>query len=329
MRLDSARALKQQLRAEGYPERALTTIRASAFRAGIAAAAPPRSAAHVALGVTGQESDVKLAARIQYATQPEAEAIARDLRKRARGEIEVRRLPPIKKQATHWHQQRNRPLSIGGSISLFTPNSRFITAGTLGCFVHRRGNRDKDLILSNNHVLADENQAARGHVVIQPGSLDRGGRDDAVGKLEKFIRLKARGNQVDAAVASIAEGTEYYYNWLEDEGALRGLRTAALRPGTRVFKIGRTTGRRDGEVSAVELDGVLIEYDTGDFEFDDQIEITRVGRRPFSLGGDSGSLIVDTQRRAVGLLFAGDDADVTYANPIQMVLDELDVELVF
>ncbi len=221
MRLDSARALKQQLRAEGYPERALTTVRASAFRAGVTAAAPPRSAAHVALGVTGQENDVKLAARIQYATQPEAEAIARDLRRRARGEIEVRRLPPIKKQATPWHQTRNRPLSIGGSISLFTPNSRFITAGTLGCFVRRRDDRDEDLILSNNHVLAEENQAARGHVAIQPGSLDGGGRDDAIGKLEKFIRLKAHGNQVDAAVASIAEGTEYYYNWLEDEGPLR------------------------------------------------------------------------------------------------------------
>jgi hypothetical protein len=329
MKLASARALKQELLAEGYPERALTTVRATALRMGAVAATPRRSSAHVALGVTGQESDVKVAARIQYATQPEAEAIARDLRRRTRGEIELRRLPPIKKQAAPWHQSRNRPLSIGGSISLFTPNSRFVTAGTLGCFVRRRGNRDEDLILSNNHVLADENQASRGHLVIQPGSLDGGGRGDAVGKLEKFIRLKARANLVDAAVASIDEGIEYYYNWLEGEGALRGRRTTALRPGTRVFKVGRTTGRRDGEISAVELDGVLIEYDTGDFEFDDQIEITRVGRRPFSLGGDSGSLIVDRERRAVGLLFAGDDVDVTYANPIQTVLDELDLELVF
>ena len=43
----------------------------------------------------------------------------------------------------------------------------------------------------------------------------------------------------------------------------------------------------------------------------------------------SGSLIVDSDMKAVALLFAGNDSDATYANPIQVVLDELGVDLVF
>ena len=42
--------------------------------------------------------------------------------------------------------------------------------------------------------------------------------------------------------------------------------------------------------------------------------------------GDSGSLILDMQKKAVGLLFAGSDT-VTIANRIEVVLDVLDLEL--
>ena len=42
--------------------------------------------------------------------------------------------------------------------------------------------------------------------------------------------------------------------------------------------------------------------------------------------GDSGSIVVDTENKAVGLLFAG-SAMATIINPIEYVLKELDVEL--
>ena len=50
---------------------------------------------------------------------------------------------------------------------------------------------------------------------------------------------------------------------------------------------------------------------------------------PFSAGGDSGSVILDSQgRRVCGLLFAGSrSADVTFANPIQAVLRRLRIRL--
>jgi hypothetical protein len=94
-----------------------------------------------------------------------------------------------------------------------------------------------------------------------------------------------------------------------------------------VVKLGRTTGRTRGVVSAIEVDRVIVGYDRGELRFDDQLEISPAGRTPFSRGGDSGSLIVDDNRRPAALLFAGNDADTTYANPLPTVLQALKVEL--
>lgn len=99
-----------------------------------------------------------------------------------------------------------------------------------------------------------------------------------------------------------------------------------------VWKLGRTTGHTRGSVSAIEVDHVTVDYDGTFHTFDGQLEVT--GRtRPFSKAGDSGALVVDEAHRGVGLLFAGSDRGgllgigVSYANPLQTVLDLLGVEL--
>jgi hypothetical protein len=74
---------------------------------------------------------------------------------------------------------------------------------------------------------------------------------------------------------------------------------------------------------------MFVEYDRGVLEFNNQLEIAPADGVPFSLGGDSGSLIVDRHRHAVGLLFAGNDVDATFANPIESVLSALDAALVY
>jgi len=222
--------------------------------------------------------------------------------------------------------EKNRPLLIGGSVGRTDENA----AGTLGCFASFRTGKKNDLILSNNHVLAKENDGQNGDRIVQPGRLDGGkARKDLVSKLSKYKKLKKRNNLVDAAVAELEGEVEYYYNWLENLGPIRGLRTNPIEVGDIVYKIGRTTGLTKGRVSAFEMDSVLVEYDQGVLGFDDQIEIEPIGLKPFSLAGDSGSLIVDSNRRAVGLLFAGNDADATYANAIGNVLDTLKIDLVY
>jgi len=79
----------------------------------------------------------------------------------------------------------------------------------------------------------------------------------------------------------------------------------------------------------------VVSFDLGDLRFDGQIEIEGAGDDPFSGPGDSGSLIVNAERRGIGLLFAGGDQGgtngkgLTYANPLRAVLDALEVDLVF
>jgi hypothetical protein len=151
-----------------------------------------------------------------------------------------------------------------------------------------------------------------------------------VARLEKFVRLKTtRPNVLDCATARLEEDLEYYFDWLEGLGPISGIRQGPLDEDEPVFKVGRTTGLTEGVISALEVDDLEVEYDDGDLRFDDQLEIAPAGNEPFSLGGDSGSLIVDGDRKAVGLLFAGNDEDASYANPIQTVLDTLGVSLVF
>jgi hypothetical protein len=86
-------------------------------------------------------------------------------------------------------------------------------------------------------------------------------------------------------------------------------------------------------VTAIEVDDVIVNYDSGDFTFDGQFEIKSEQEGPFSLGGDSGSLIMDAEGHARGLLFAGSDVGgkngkgLTYATELGIVLSTLKAKL--
>ncbi|MDX1995944.1 MAG: hypothetical protein SF029_26415 [bacterium] len=87
--------------------------------------------------------------------------------------------------------------------STFNPRGRFrdnvpsgismghfkVTAGTLGTVVYDRRTGEK-LLLSNNHVFANSNEAMLNDPILQPGIAD-GGRnpDDIVARLERFVAL--------------------------------------------------------------------------------------------------------------------------------------------
>ena len=209
----------------------------------------------------------KLAVRVQRRGLAESEHVER-LRKLAKGEVDVRYIGRVAKRATGvpWHQDRNRPLRIGGSVGHFK-----VTAGTLGGFVRSRGKKDV-LILSNNHVLANENRSKIGDAVLQPGSIDGGRRpDDRVATLHKFVKLtKTKANVIDCAIAKVIEDIEFDLNRLTGLGTLSGVSDQALGFGARVAKVGRTTGLRRGRISAFELDDLVIDYGrvTGNLTFD-------------------------------------------------------------
>ena len=62
------------------------------------------------------------------------------------------------------HKARYRPCPAGVSIGHYQ-----VTAGTFGVVV-KDLKTDRRLILSNNHVLANSNDAAVGDPILQPGS---------------------------------------------------------------------------------------------------------------------------------------------------------------
>lgn len=65
-----------------------------------------------------------------------------------------------------------------------------VTAGTLGTMVRDRGTNER-LLLSNNHVLANANEALVGDSILQPAAMD-GGRvpADVIATLERFVPLR-------------------------------------------------------------------------------------------------------------------------------------------
>ncbi|MCA9734796.1 MAG: hypothetical protein H6696_07125 [Deferribacteres bacterium] len=70
-----------------------------------------------------------------------------------------------------------------------------ITAGTLGCLVQKNG---VHYILSNNHVLANSNDASIGDHIIQPGAADGGSYpDDRIAELSEFVTIQFQGSGGD------------------------------------------------------------------------------------------------------------------------------------
>lgn len=230
---------------------------------------------------------------------------------------------------------KQRPAPSGISIG-----HAAITAGTRGGLV-----RDKQsgavVILSNNHVLANSNEAGVGDPILQPGPHD-GGADpaDRIAALTRFMRIDfspGAENRVDGAIATPVDPVKRQVIWnTRDIGAetpakFRHLGDADL--GLPVQKTGRTTEHTEGFVQSLYAT-VQVKYDLfRKATFVDQIIVSQPARAAsFSNGGDSGSLVYDLEKRCLGLLFGGSEASgdepaTTIVNPIQHVLRELNVEL--
>jgi hypothetical protein len=293
----------------------------------VAAQPSPRLNRSVALGVAPKGREYHLAVRVQR-TAHLASPVVHRIVQRARGEVDVRVVGRIDKHAAVsrlWFRETARPLLIGASVS-----HRLVTAGSIGAFVKTPNGV---CILSNNHVLANENDARKGDFVVQPGSKDGGRSRQRVAKLQNWIDLSLRkANAVDAALAKLDTDVDFDPVLLRGiaggrDRKLKGVGPSAIDESERVYKIGRTTGVTAGRVTAFDFDNVFVNYGLGNLQFDGVIEIEGVGATPsFSDVGDSGALILNSQMQAIALLFAGSQRGgrkgkgVTYAIPLARVL---------
>ena len=243
---------------------------------------------------------------------------------------------------------RFRPAPGGVSIGHVA-----ITAGTLGCWVRKNGQK---VILSNNHVLANSNDAEIGDAILQPGPFDGGSfPQDHIANLARFVpisfqgepsqcqfanavisvfnlgcrvigsntrykatQIQAEDNLVDAAIAAPLNAAD-----VKDEiiniGPIQGTVQGEL--GMTVKKSGRTTGFTTGEIQQVDVTA-NVQYGAGQIAvFTDQLLAGAM-----SQGGDSGSAVLDENNRLTGLLFAGSDT-TTIINRIENVFSALGVSL--
>jgi hypothetical protein len=241
--------------------------------------------------------------------------------------------------------------------------------GTLGCLatLDRSSSRDRFVGLTNNHVLAAGGGAFGDRVYNPHLERDSSGawkplspeRSHPIGKIVDVGRKGHRGfthpgetsisYYIDCGILSISTcfsswcdtnigiGVENEIHTLDVggsravEGVVRLKKSDLPVGGTyTVYKLGRTTGKTVGKVAdtngtvgtdpATARNNVLII---------DNLGPNCGGGTKFADHGDSGSVIVNDQRKVVALLFGGDDALGTgYGSHIHPVLDLLGITLV-
>jgi hypothetical protein len=252
--------------------------------------------------------------------------------------------------AQQGHTGRHRPAPGGVSIGHY-----LITAGTLGCLVKKN---NIVYILSNNHVLANSNDASIGDAILQPGPYDGGQQPtDTIAHLSEFVpiqfgttsvpcpignavaatlngmaalvgsktRLQAAGasaaaaeNLVDCAIAQPITPTDVV-NQILGYGQITGAAEGTL--GMSIKKSGRTTGLTTGTIQQIDVTANVSYGSNKVGTFVDQLMAGAM-----SQGGDSGSAVLNDQNQIVGLLFAGSN-NSTIINRIQNVFQALQVTL--
>jgi len=227
-----------------------------------------------------------------------------------------------------------RPIPMGtsgGNINSIeaTHHSRECSSGTLGAMVQ---DPISLYVLSNNHVIGGMNKAQFGDLITQPGLVDSQCTQvngNTVAFFNRSVKLQfapKRLNTVDASVAAVRVG--FVDPNIKNIGAIAGT-TVPATLGLMVQKMGRTTCLTEGQVTAVSVNAT-VGYDkfSGKIRPANFINQIMIGGG-FGGPGDSGSLVVTTETcpQAVGLLFAGSADGSILANPINAVLDGLNVKI--
>jgi hypothetical protein len=120
---------------------------------------------------------------------------------------------PLMSWAASPYQMRNMHFGVsGGNINDIS--KAFCCSGTLGALLT---NGSTQYILSNNHVLARQDQAAVGEDISQPGLIDNGCSPATI--VADFTKAVTLGNNVDAAVAALRAGQ------MDSSGFIEGIGT--------------------------------------------------------------------------------------------------------
>ena len=177
--------------------------------------------------------------------------------------------------------------------------------GTLGGVFRRDGDRKNWYGLSNNHVLANINNASQGDKILYKPNV-------TAGTLYSWINLKDRPkmNKMDAALFRLDGSHEH--DWVPKKPA------GSIKPadGMAVYKQGNASKRTDGTITSKEGSS-KVDLNGKTFNFVDIISIKGTNR-DFNAPGDSGSIVFDKDHKMVGIVFAK-FGEYCYALPIRHI----------
>lgn len=218
--------------------------------------------------------------------------------------------------------------------------------GSLGCLVRSTvPGQDWIGVLSASHVLAMNNRAKKGDIVLSPAAPDGSGLDeDQCGTLERYKLLvdfdkELHGaNQVccvDVALVKLEEKRDVpectmVPNPRNSHKLMRinrviGGDEVADQCGWPVYKVGRTTGFTKGVLDIVGLQRQPILLNGTPYLYTNILTVRHL-EKPFSKPGDSGALVYTSGGEAVGLVIGGTD-EVSFLSPFDACLRDIKATL--
>lgn len=166
--------------------------------------------------------------------------------------------------------------------------------------------------LSCSHVLADltRGETDDSDLILHP-SPGESAANRPIARLYDYAPLIFGGdvenpNFVDAAIAKLLGGQTHLAEIPRIGKITDYLRKEQVELRSACQKFGRTTGCTRGTIFSIHL-SIWVKYPARGAEafFKDQFLIVPTGGGSFARAGDSGSIAVDDENRAVGLIFAG------------------------
>jgi hypothetical protein len=222
-------------------------------------------------------------------------------------------------------------------------------AGTFGCLVRDAGGMIFGL--TNNHVTGGCNNTQQGLPIVAPGIMDVmvGAHDPFTLGWHHSVLPMRQGEpgtvphqqNTDAALIRIADAAKVS----SMQGVVYDTPATLLdpEPDMIVEKVRRTTGHQTGVIESEVVGPLPVTYQTTTYHSpEEQVRfvgtvyfeptyLIRGKSGPFSLAGDSGSLVTtvaaDGTRAAIGLIFAG-RSNESYMLPLRPILDGFGVKLV-
>lgn len=256
------------------------------------------------------------------------------------------RLVPLHRTAANF-------LACGSSIGL--GNQR--NAGTLTALARLEGaDPDRLFGLTCNHVIGGCSTARPGTLVVMPGIQDVSTEIDEINLVGRLHDI-APMSQGLPSVIQLDDNSDLAAFEVDSEFSLSSQQGSGedsydtptsfvrqVNEGLAVKKWGRSTGLTEGHIDDVIEGGYPLPYKVtsyygpqasqvfrGTIYFNKAYEIKRAGVRPFSLGGDSGALVVTNKpneaERIVGVVIAG-GKETSLVLPLQPMLKHLTVKVV-